>query len=55
MKDVVRRPVAALGTSLLASSCRRAGFAADVPDISGIWWATEYHPSIQISAAASCR
>jgi hypothetical protein len=48
MKDMVKRPLAALGTLAMASVLSGAGFAADVPDISGIWWATEYHPSIQV-------
>jgi hypothetical protein len=48
MKDVAIRPLAALGTLALASVLSGAGFAADVPDISGIWWASEYHPKIQI-------
>jgi hypothetical protein len=48
MRDFVRRPVAALGTLVVASVISGTCSAADVPDISGIWWATEYHPSIQI-------
>src|SRR5271167_977104 len=52
MKDVVKRPFAALGTLAVASALSAilsaTGFAADLPDISGIWWATEYHPNIQI-------
>jgi hypothetical protein len=48
MKDVVKRPFAALGTLAVASVLSATGFAADLPDISGIWWATEYHPNIQI-------
>jgi hypothetical protein len=48
MKDVAKRPLAALGTLAVASVLSGSGFAADVPDISGIWWATEYHPAIQV-------
>jgi hypothetical protein len=48
MRDVVRRSVAALGTLFVASVVSGACPAADLPDISGIWWATEYHPSIQL-------
>jgi hypothetical protein len=48
MKDMVKRPLAALGTLAAASVLSGAGLAADVPDISGIWWATEYHPNLQV-------
>jgi hypothetical protein len=48
MMEVSVRPVAALGTLAVAAALSATAFAADVPDISGIWWATEYHPNIQI-------
>ncbi|MBV9969488.1 MAG: hypothetical protein JO228_05860 [Xanthobacteraceae bacterium] len=48
MKHVAKRPLAALGAVLAASALSGTAFAADVPDVSGIWWATEYHPKIQI-------
>ena len=48
MKDVVKRPLAALATLAVASVLSGTSFAADTPDISGIWWATEYHPKIEL-------
>jgi hypothetical protein len=38
----------ALAALLAATAMSGAAFAADPPDISGIWWATEYHPKIEI-------
>jgi hypothetical protein len=48
MTEVRVRSLAALGTLVMASVLSGSGLAAGVPDISGIWWATEYHPNIQI-------
>jgi hypothetical protein len=53
MRPVRVRSLAALGTPvvalvLVASVLSGTCLAADAPDISGIWWATEYHPNIQV-------
>ena len=52
MKDVVMRPVAALAgiaaASALLVTLSATAFAAEAPDVSGIWWASEYHPNIQL-------
>jgi hypothetical protein len=37
-----------LAALLAATAFSGAAFAADTPDLSGIWWATEYFPKIQI-------
>jgi hypothetical protein len=42
------RSGSALAALLAATALSGAAFAADPPDISGIWWGTEYHPKIEI-------
>jgi hypothetical protein len=42
------RGSAALVAFFAATVLSGAAGAADAPDISGIWWATEYHPKIQL-------
>jgi hypothetical protein len=37
-----------LAALMAASALSGAAFAADTPDLSGIWWATEYSPKIQV-------
>jgi len=50
MEDFRARPlgVLAIATLLAASVLSGTAFAADAPDLSGIWWASEYHPKIQV-------
>jgi hypothetical protein len=37
-----------LAALMAATALSGAAFAADTPDLSGIWWATEYSPKIQV-------
>jgi hypothetical protein len=43
---------AALAALVAATVLSGAAGAADAPDISGIWWASEYHPKIQLVGGA---
>jgi hypothetical protein len=38
----------ALAALFAATALSGSALAADTPDLSGIWWATEYHPKIQL-------
>ena len=50
------RSRAGLGVAALFAATVLSGAAWADADLSGIYWATEYHPKIQCSsAAASCR
>ena len=49
MEDVRVRSRCLLGwAALLAATAWCGASRADTPDFSGIWWATEYHPKIQL-------
>jgi hypothetical protein len=37
-----------LAAFMAATALSGAAFAADTPDLAGIWWATEYFPKIQV-------
>jgi hypothetical protein len=50
MEDLCVRSRAGLGLAALLAATVLSGAAraADTPDLSGIYWATEYHPKIQL-------
>ena len=48
MVDLRLRRVAVTSLGLVAAASLAGPAFAQVPDISGTYWATEYHPKIQI-------